>query len=472
MPRTLVAASLALVAWGALAFGAVYPWAWLPLAAGAAVVGVTGIIVAVRRDAKARDQAVLWGLLAVAAAASLQLVPLAVPLRQAISPASERFLIAQDLAYNVAPGPRPLSINPAATVRGLILLGGFSVWLAGLVRLLNLTGVTRLASGLAAMGVLLALIGIIQLAVLGQDVYLGMRIYGFWKPRNVLTTPFGPFVNKNHFAGWMLMAMPLVAGHAAGLAERGMRAVGSTWRNRLLWLSSRDGGRLQLVAFAFLLMGVSLTLTRSRSGLAAFVVAMLAFAIVVARRSGSFPLALLTGGALASFATVIVLWAGVNLQQRFGTMNEAVALRRGIWHDAARVVADFPLTGTGLNTFGTAMLQYQTVLRDQHALEAHNDYLQLASEGGLLLGVPIVIALGVFARAVSRRFRAREDDTRGYWIRVGASVGLLAIAVQSIVEFSLQMPGNAAMFVTLAAVALHRAPARTSSRPATGRARS
>ena len=25
-------------------------------------------------------------------------------------------------------------------------------------------------------------------------------------------SPFGPFVNKNHFAGWMLMALPLTIG--------------------------------------------------------------------------------------------------------------------------------------------------------------------------------------------------------------------------------------------------------------------
>jgi hypothetical protein len=471
MPTFLVTASLVLVAWGALAFGAVYPWAWQPLIAGAVVIGAAAMLVASRRGASGRGATVLWALLAVALAAALQLVPLSVSLRQAISPASENFLLAQDLAYSVSPGPRPLSIYPAMTVRGIVLLAGFSVWLAGLVRLFNLTGVARATGVIAGLGVLLALIGIIQLALLGQDVYTGMRIYGFWKPRNVLTTPFGPFVNKNHFAGWMLMAMPLVAGYAAGLAERGMRGMRATWRDRLLWLSSRDGGRLQLVAFAFLLMGVSLILTRSRSGLSAFLIAMLVLAIVAARRSRSMVVALVTGGALAAFLAVIGLWAGISLQQRFGSTNEAVALRRSIWHDAARVVADFPLTGTGLDTFGTAMFQYQTSFPDQHVQEAHNDYLQLAAEGGLLLGVPIVATLILFVRAVARRFRAGEDDTRGYWIRVGAVVGLMAIAVQSIVEFSLQMPGNAALFVVLAAIALHRAPARASSRPAAAPAR-
>jgi hypothetical protein len=466
MPPFLVAASLALVAWGALAFGAVYPWAWQPLIAGAVVIGAAALLVASRRSASFPGAVVLWALVAVALAASLQLVPLPVSLRQEVSPASENFLLAQDLAYGVSPGPRPLSLYPAMTVRGIVLLGGFSLLLAGLSRLLNLTGVTRLAAGLTGLGVLLALIGIVQLALLGQDAYTGMRIYGFWRPRNLLTTPFGPFVNKNHFAGWMVMAMPLAAGYAAGLAERGLRGVRASWRDRVLWLSSRDGGRLQLVAFAFLPMGVSLMLTRSRSGLSAFLIAMLVLATVAARRSRSMVMALVTGGALAAFLAVIALWAGVNLQQRFGSTNEAVALRRNIWHDAARVVADFPLTGTGLNTFGTVMYQYQTSFPDQHVQEAHNDYLQLAAEGGLLLGVPIVATLILFIRAVARRFRAGEDDTRGYWIRVGAVVGLMAIGVQSIVEFSLQMPGNAALFVVLAAIALHRAPARASSRPA------
>ena len=297
MPSFLVAASLALVAWGALAFGAVYPWAWQPLIAGALVVGAAAMLVAWRRGASARGTAVLWALLAVALTASLQLVPLSVSLRQALSPASENFLLAQDLAYSVSPGPRPLSLYPAMTAVGIVLLAGFTVWLAGLARIFNLTGVTRLDAWSLALGVLLALVGIVQLALLGQDVSTGMRIYGFWRPRNLLTTPFGPFVNKNHFAGWMVMVMPLAAGYMAGLAERGLRGVRARWRDRVLWLSSRDGGRLQLVAFAFLLMGVSVVLTRSRSGLTSLLIAMLVFAIVAARRSRSTVVAIATGHA-------------------------------------------------------------------------------------------------------------------------------------------------------------------------------
>jgi O-antigen ligase len=94
------------------------------------------------------------------------------------------------------------------------------------------------------------------------------------------------------------------------------------------------------------------------------------------------------------------------------------------------------------------------VVSGHHLREAHNDYLQLAIEGGLLLGAPIAAAAVMFAAAVRRQFGSPADWT--YWIRLGAVTGILAIAVQSLVEFSLQMPGNATFLAVLCALALHR----------------
>ncbi len=78
--------------------------------------------------------------------------------------------------------------------------------------------------------------------------------------------------------------------------------------------------------------------------------------------------------------------------------------------------------------------------------------------------MPAFVGLALLAAAIRRRFVHQKDDVMTYWLRVGATSGLIAIALQSLVEFSLQMPGNAVFCVVLMAVALHIAP-RKSSRP-------
>jgi O-antigen ligase len=118
----------------------------------------------------------------------------------------------------------------------------------------------------------------------------------------------------------------------------------------------------------------------------------------------------------------------------------------------------FPLVGTGLNTYGAATLFYQTVDLKQHFAEAHNDYLQLLAEGGALVCIPAALVILAFAWTVHRRFREVSVESSDYWIRIGAVTGILAIALQEGVEFSLQMPGNAALFAAVCAIAIHKAP--------------
>jgi len=111
--------------------------------------------------------------------------------------------------------------------------------------------------------------------------------------------------------------------------------------------------------------------------------------------------------------------------------------------------------GTGLNTFGTATLFYQTADLARHYVQAHNDYLQLLSDGGLLISLPVAILLAVFVGRVASRFRESSSDA-DYWIRIGAVTGILSIACQEAVDFSLQMPGNAVLFVILVVLASRR----------------
>src|SRR5262245_26417694 len=107
------------------------------------------------------------------------------------------------------------------------------------------------------------------------------------------------------------------------------------------------------------------------------------------------------------------------------------------------------------------MLFFQTAMREFRVPAAHNDYLQIASDGGLLLLMPVALAVWVFVSAVQQQFAGDDRRSLRYWVRAGAVVGLLSIALQSVVEFSLQIPGNAALFCALCAIALQRSEERS-----------
>lgn len=469
----VVPVAFALVVWGTLAFGAVYPWGYRPLALAAAITGLAALTQAFRRGRlRAGDGVLLTALVLVIAGACVQTVPLPPRLRTALSPASEAYFREYDpvyrLAYDASRGAavvvgalaprevprRPLSLDAEATWRGVFLLTAFTLLLAGLVRTFARAGITRVARWLIAFGVVVALIGIVQKAVLGDHAFAGMKIYGFWEPTYKLTTPFGPFVNKNHFAGWMLLALPLAMGYFAGLAEAAAVET-RTWRERLLWLSSQAGGQTQLLVLAIAVMTLSLLMTLSRSGVGGLVIAVGLTSLAGARALRSLKARVALGASLAVLIVVAVQWSSVNLAARFDTLPGAVSMRLHAWQDGWTIVKDFPLTGTGLNTYGAATLKYQTGDRVLHFREAHNDYLQIAAEGGLLLGVPAGVALIAFVWMVRRRFARSHDDRLTHWVRVGATTGLVAIAVQSLVEFSLQMPGITASAVVVMAMALH-----------------
>jgi O-antigen ligase len=447
------AALLALISWGALAFGAPYPWAFIPLYAGCAVVGLCGFLPGQKTT---RTDVPLGASLAILAfVIGVQLVPLQVSTIRWISPETDAFLQRYALGYAVVQR-HPLSIEPAATLRALVAVCALSVLLLGSARLLRDRDTLHVARGTAVLGVVMAIAGIAQKAMWNG------KIYGFWTPQTSGDS-FGPFVNRNHFAGWMLMALPLVIGYFCNRIARGMRGIKPGWHNRVIWFSSADASETILTGFAALLMALALVLTMSRSGAGGLLVALAVSGWLVSRRQS----------AVAKRATIVVYllfvafftiwWAGLDrLAARFADGQTVdAASRLGIWADTWRIARRFPLVGTGLDTFGTATIFFQTADLDRHYAQAHNDYLQLVSDGGLLVCVPAAIVAGVFVWRLRRRFQETSGDA-DYWIRMGAVTGILAVALQETVDFSLQMPGNLVLFVLLAALAMRRpASART-----------
>src|SRR5262249_45022546 len=157
--------------------------------------------------------------------------------------------------------------------------------------------------------------------------------------------------------------------------ERAMRRVGPGTRSRILWLASREATEIILIGSAIALMTIALMLTTSRSGILGLLGALGAAASFGARRHGSAS----RRPAVVSFlAIVLVIAVGVagieTIAARF-VESDALSLdgRLRVWADSWRLIRAFPLTGTGLNTFGSAMLFYQTADPTKHFAQAHND---------------------------------------------------------------------------------------------------
>ncbi|HEY3383861.1 MAG TPA: O-antigen ligase family protein [Vicinamibacterales bacterium] len=463
MPPFFSVLLLAALAWGAFAFGAVYDWCYTPLFWACAGIGALGLVAPGARYRRPIEWSVVAGLVVILAAALVQTIPLSPGTIVRISPATDAFLRTFNIAYvnAAASGYRhPMSIDPPGTWLGIAALGSLGLLLVGTARGLGRRSLGVLAGGLVLLGLLLALAGIVQSGLYGRDPSPTEKIYGFWKPI-FQAYPFGPFVNRNHFAGWMLLALPVSIGYFFGLVSRAMRGVKPTLRDRVLWFSSSGASQVVLVGLAVIVMGVSLVLTLSRSGTSCFVLALAISAWFVMRHqtTGSRRKVLLVYIALV--AALSLGWVGIDrILERFALASgNDFAQRVAAWKDAWNVFLNFPWFGTGLNTYGTATLVFQTFGRDTgHFVEAHNDYVQILAEGGLLLALPALLAILLLAREITRRFAEGNDDPTTYWLRVGATTGLVAIAFQEIVEFSLQIPGIAALFAVVAGIAIHRVP--------------
>lgn len=448
---TIFAVLLVLViAWSVLTFGAVYPWAYIPLLAGAVLTGAIGLIAGARRSEV--NWRALFACLILVLVPLAQLVPVPRAALLAISPHADAILRQYSFSYAAgALGSYPLSIDPPATERGLIFLASFSVFLIGVASGVSSASIKLLTRSLLFLGSALALFAIVQRATFNG------KLYWFWTPRFSGANAFGPFVNHNHFAGWLVMVLALTTGYLLDAIAHVSWEKNRDWRDCLLWLSSPEANRLLLIGFAILLMGIAVVFSQSRSGLISLLVMTTIATGGVLRHQPTLTRRFVGVVFLAMLVSVAIGWSGlIFVTDRFADTGTLQG-RFGAWQDTMDAVRDFPLVGTGFNTYGTAMLFYQKSNATVHLAEAHSDYLQVLEEGGILLCAVALVALVLVARDIGRAFVAHEGRRPFMrWMGISAVAGMLAIAVQETAEFSLQIPANAALFCVLCAIALHR----------------
>jgi O-antigen ligase len=420
------------VAWTLFAFAGAYAWTLVPPAAAIAV----AVFYTRPRVAGFHRRSLDLALLACLAVALLQLVPLTAPWRATISPHAAEIDAALRFGGAGVPHTSPISIAPSATLKaaGVALLTMLTFWCA---RDTLSRGVLRQVirpiawSGLA--------VSLLAMAFRAQSSNL---IYGMYSG-GPTASPYGPFVNPNHMGTWLVLAIPLTAGYAVARAERhgSARAIAATLDATMIWL---------LGAVGMMIMAAVVSLSRST---AVGLIASAAVGGILAMRKTPGAGIWLSLAMVAVLAIVLWMPQTARLAARFEKPEFAETWSRPeIWRETLPIIRDFAVTGTGLGGYRTAMLVYQTSDRQIFFNQAHDQYLQLAAEGGVLLLLPLAWAALAFAFTVARRLRG--DVSAMFWIRAGAIAGIAGVLVQSVWDTGLRMPANALLLAVVCAIAV------------------
>lgn len=269
----------------------------------------------------------------------------------------------------------------------------------------------------------------------------------YWlRPSPDSVAAFGPFVNHNHFAGYMNMLTFIPLSLALTRSVR-------------LELRLFNG-------FAAVIMGVSVAASLSRGGMVSFIAGgvFLTTVSALARRRGGarvlfrWPQA----AAVAVIAVTIVagvLWiaAGPIAKRAVQTVDQATTTdtraalggRIWIWRDTLSMIRANPLFGVGLGAYETAYPAYSSSDGALRVSQAHNDYLQVIADGGAIGAALALWFVVLVSRAFARGLMSADPSLRA--IGLGAGCGIFAMLVHSLFDFNLQLPSNALLFLTLSA---------------------
>ena len=253
--------------------------------------------------------------------------------------------------------------------------------------------------------------------------------------------PFGPYVNRNHFAGLMELLIP------PGLAIQ------------ILGGERRD--QLPLVTLFTLLPIGALFLSASRGGIISFVAEVIFLTIlIVARRREKKVLG--AAALVITLAAILVSWLGIGAAlDRFATykkLETSEGRRVEMLHDTLLIFGSHRILGTGLGTLQEVFPFYETTYDGLVVNHSHNDYAEALAETGAIGGFCGFVFLVLLLWRAWKILNA-GDDRRAFAYHAGALVACLGLLVHAGVDFNFHIPSNALIFLLQAALATSAFPA-------------
>jgi hypothetical protein len=272
--------------------------------------------------------------------------------------------------------------------------------------------------GLLGFGI--ALFAILQ-GLSGTD-----KIYWFRSPGIISAAIYGPYVNHNHYAGLMEMLIPMAG--AAAFLQRGPKQV--------------------LLSFAAMMMALSVIFSRSRGGIISLATELLFVCFVLFWFQRNRRGLLIVLGLSAAVAALVLLLGTDKVFQRLSETQDAY--RFPIYRDCLQMALHRPILGYGFGTFSAIYPAFRSFYTDLFVNHAHNDYLEVLVETGIVgLSFLLWMLMGVFRAG----FRKLMDphDYEGRMLTLGLLAGIFGVVVHSFLDFNLHIPANAALFFVMCA---------------------
>lgn len=344
-----------------------------------------------------------------------------------------------------------LSFAPYQTVSHLLLLVTYGTAF-GLTLMIsrNAAARRRFLYVLLALGVFEALYGLVQYLTGWQQIFTYVKKY-------YLEDATGTYVNHNHFAGLLEMILPFALAFGIARLHAVRRAtLDSPVRWRAILCAAELAPFIFMAALCVIIL-TALVFSRSRMGLISAVVSLATVLACSTPRFSSYKLRPILLTSLGLVVTGIVFWIGSapvvshfeELGSEYGQPRDN---RFSIWTDTLRLIHQHPLLGTGLGTFSVAYPSVQTAFLTYRVDHAHCDYLEIASDVGVI-GAALLFGsiVWVFVQVVRSGTRAEAHDD--YVVQIGCIGSITAILVHSLTDFNLYIPGNALVFVVVIALA-------------------
>ena len=376
-----------------------------------------------------------------------QLLPLPEALLKAISPSS--LATYQDFSNGPADAFHPVSLNTDATRQELFrLLCYAAIFFVIVSHYRTKDQVYSLVKTILFMGGFMVVFAIVQKMTWNGRIFWIYPVDEAIRPGRI----WASYVNYDHFAGYMEMAIPLGMGLLLYRAPRVATLPEAPLSLKMArFMASENLAQYSLMFLLVLLMTAAIFGTFSRGGILAFVFSSLFFAWITSRRRSLKQKTGLLAFLAAVIFIVVVVASWDRLEDRFADLEQDHVSRFSVWKDSIGIVRDYPVLGTGLGTFKNAYMRYQTSMSRVLFDHAHNDYVELFTDtgsAGFLLGAGAGL---VFFRNVFRRWRQKRSMF-GKCIGAGGLASLVAIAIHSFVDFNLHIPANAMLFAVISAI--------------------